>query len=255
MNAERYEHIERLFHEALEYPAEERDSFVDRACGADEDLRREVKSLLASDLRARNFIEEPPGEMAAALLTVQSSLLGRKLGQYQIQSKLGSGGMGEVYLAADTKLGRKVAIKVLPPESVGDEKAKKRLLREAQAAAKLDHPNICAIHEVDEDQGYCFIVMPYIDGQTLAERIAEYPLPTRAAVDLAIQVADALDDAHSRGITHRDIKPQNIMVTSRDQAKVMDFGLARLANEHAAIGTECETISFVTEPGTIAGTI
>jgi serine/threonine-protein kinase len=255
MNAERYENVERLFHEALEHPAEERDSFVDRACGADEDLRREVKSLLASDLRARNFIEEPPGEMAAALLTVQSSLLGRKLGHYQIQSKLGIGGMGEVYLAADTRLGRNVAIKVLPPESVGDERAKKRLLREAQAVAKLDHPNICAIHEVGEDQGHCFIVMQYIDGQTLAERIGDCPLPVSAAVDLAIQVADALADAHSRGITHRDIKPQNIMVTSRDQAKVMDFGLARLADEYAAIGSESETRSFVTEPGTIAGTI
>ena len=255
MNAERYEQVERLFHEALEQPAEERDSFVDRACGEDEDLRSEIKSLLTSDLKAQNFIEEPPGEIAAALVMMQSSLLGSMLGHYQIQSKLGVGGMGEVYLAADTRLRRKVAIKVLPPESLGDERAKKRLVREAQAAAKLDHPNICAIHEVGEDQDNCFIVMQYIDGQTLAERISDCPLPVGAAVDLAIQVADALNDAHSRGITHRDIKPQNIMVTSRDQAKVMDFGLARVANEQAAIGSESETVSFVTEPGTIAGTI
>src|SRR5215510_1649458 len=199
MISESYDRVEELFHSALERPPKERAAFIREASDGDEELRREVESLLAFDERASRFIEAPPAEVAAALLAEeQQSLLGRTLGHYQILSKLGAGGMGEVYLAADKKLGRNVAIKMLLAESIADERAKKRLLREAQAAAKLDHPNICAIHEVGEDQGYCFIVMQYIVGHTLAERIAGYPLPTEAAVGLAIQIVDALDDAHSK---------------------------------------------------------
>ena len=156
----------------------------------------------------------------------------RKIGHYEILSLLGAGGMGEVYLAEDTKLDRKVAIKFLPSESTADSQAKRRLIREARAAAKLDHPNICAIHEVGEEDGRSFIVMQYLEGETLASRIARKPMEPGESLEVAVEVADALSEAHSRGIIHRDIKPQNIMLTARGQSKVMDFGLAKLDAEY-----------------------
>src|SRR3989442_9271113 len=178
---------------------------------------------------------------------------GTKLGRYEIRSKLGAGGMGEVYLAQDAKLDRKVAIKFLPESLVADEQARKRLVREARAAAKLDHPNICAIHEVGEEDGRSFIAMQYIEGETLDARIKSKPLVLKEALTIAAQIADALSEAHSHGIIHRDIKPSNIMVTSRGQAKVMDFGLARVIA--GAVESEAETQSLLTTPGTIVGTM
>jgi tRNA A-37 threonylcarbamoyl transferase component Bud32/tetratricopeptide (TPR) repeat protein len=180
---------------------------------------------------------------------------GTKLGRYEIRSQLGAGGMGEVYLAEDTLLDRKVAIKLLPPQSTADERARKRLIREARAAAKLDHPNICTIHEVGEEDGRSFIVMQYVEGETLAHRIARKPFQISEALDIAVQVADALAEAHSRGIIHRDIKPQNIMITPRGQAKMMDFGLARVVQEHDALASEAETQGLLTKPGMIVGTV
>src|SRR5262245_56119126 len=163
--------------------------------------------------------------------------------------------MGEVYLAEDTKLGRRVAIKFIPPQSTADEQAKKRLIREARAAAQLDHPNICSVYEVSEEDGHSFIVMQYVEGETLARRISRQPLEPQAALDLAIQVVDALGEAHSHGIVHRDIKPQNIMLTSRGQAKVMDFGLARVMRQKSSIETEAATESLISEPGMVLGTV
>src|SRR5262245_29756364 len=154
------------------------------------------------------------------------------IAHYRLISRLGTGGMGEVYLAEDTQLNRRVAIKFLPPESTADDRAKKRLVREARAAAMLDHPNICAIYEVGEE-GRAFIVMQFVDGETLADCISGQPLALRQSLDIAIQIADALAEAHSHGITHRDIKPQNIMITARGQVKVLDFGLARVVRESA----------------------
>lgn len=159
-----------------------------------------------------------------------------------------------MYLAEDTDLDRKVAIKVLPPGSVGDEQAKKRLVREAKAAAKLDHPNICAIHEVGEAEGQSFIVMQYVDGETLASRCQRKPLERREMLDIAVQMADGLAEAHSRGIIHRDIKPQNIMLTARGQVKVMDFGLAKVVQQQTT-ASEAGTESLLTEPGTVMGTV
>jgi serine/threonine protein kinase len=141
------------------------------------------------------------------------------LSHYRILSRLGAGGMGEVYLAEDSRLNRRVAIKFLPPQSVSDESAKKRLIREAQAAAILDHPNICATYEVGEDDGRSFIVMQYVEGETLADLIQRGPVTQSDLLDISIQAADALSEAHSRGIIHRDIKPANIMVTARRQVK------------------------------------
>src|SRR6185369_1484965 len=149
------------------------------------------------------------------------------LSHYRIISKLGAGGMGEVYLAQDTLLDRKVAIKCLTTNSVAEEAAKKRLFVEARAAAKLDHPNICAVYEVGEEDGRQFIVMQYVEGETLDVRALRNPLPLPEILTVASQVADALAEAHAHTIIHRDIKPANIMLTRRGQAKVMDFGLAK----------------------------
>ncbi|MEK6324040.1 MAG: protein kinase [Acidobacteriota bacterium] len=181
-------------------------------------------------------------------------IAGTTVSHYRMLSRLGAGGMGEVYLAEDPELDRKVAIKFLSVESALDEGAKKRLIREARAAAKLDHPNICAIHEVGEDQGRSFIVMQYVEGETLGNLIQRKPLELRESLDIAVQVADALAEAHSHGIIHRDIKPQNIMITARGQAKVLDFGLAKVVRERDLSKSEAETQSLLTAPGTVMGT-
>src|SRR3984893_10539302 len=178
---------------------------------------------------------------------------GTHLGRYEVHSKIGAGGMGEVYLAEDTQLGRRVAIKFLSPELVADERANKRLGKEARAAAALDHPSICSIYEVGEADGRSFIAMQYVEGETLDARIKSKPLDFKESLTIAAQIADALADAHSRGIIHRDIKPANIMITSRGQARVMDFGLARVIA--GAVESEAATQSLLTMPGTIMGTM
>ncbi len=180
---------------------------------------------------------------------------GIRFDRYEILSQLGAGGMGEVYLAADTQLGRRVAIKFLPPELIADAPAKKRLLREAQTAAQLDHPNICSIYEVSEADGRSFIVMQYVEGETLGQLIRRQPFALPASLDIAVQVADALAEAHTHHILHRDIKPQNIMLTPRGQVKVLDFGLAKVVREPAIAVSEAETASRLTESGAIVGTM
>ncbi|HKA21484.1 MAG TPA: protein kinase [Blastocatellia bacterium] len=177
------------------------------------------------------------------------------LSHYRILSKLGAGGMGEVYLAQDQKLERLVAIKFLPMDLAQDDNANKRLIREARAAAALDHPNICAIHEVGDEGGRTFIVMQYVDGETLATRIQRKPLELKEACQIAAQVADALAKAHSSGIIHRDIKPQNIMITERGQAKILDFGLAKVSANRNDLASEAETQSMMTQDGLIVGTV
>ena len=176
------------------------------------------------------------------------------ISHYRLINQLGAGGMGEV-LAEDTRLGRRVAIKFLPQESTADEQAKKRLVREARAAAKLDHPNICAIHEVDEEDGRSFIVMQYLEGETLAKLIQRKPVELCESLDIAVQIAGALAEAHSRGIVHRDIKPQNVMITARGQVKVLDFGLAKIVLQKSLTDTAAQTERLLTEPGMIIGTV
>ena len=184
---------------------------------------------------------------------------GTRLGRYEIRSKLGEGGMGDVYLAQDTKLDRKVAIKFLSQHLLSDEHARKRLVREAQTAAKLDHANICSIYEVGEENGHSFIVMQYVEGETLELRLKRKPLTPSESIQIASQVADGMAEAHAHGIIHRDIKPSNIIITPRQQAKIMDFGLAKFSNP-AVVGTapvnhEAETQSLLTTPGAIVGTV
>ncbi|HJZ69735.1 MAG TPA: serine/threonine-protein kinase [Blastocatellia bacterium] len=181
--------------------------------------------------------------------------MGQQIGSYRIVSQLGAGGMGEVYLAEDTRLDRKVAIKFLPARLIGNEQARKRFIREARAAAKLDHPNICAIHEVGQHEGTSFIVMQYVEGETLAGKTLSKPLELRESLKLAAQIADALDEAHSHGIIHRDIKPQNIVVTPRGQVKVLDFGLAKVIKHSPRMGSAAETEAQLSAPGLVIGTI
>lgn len=174
---------------------------------------------------------------------------------YRIIKKLGAGGMGEVYLAEDTLLNRKVAIKFLPAESSNNVSAKLRLIREAKSAATLDHPNICAIHEVNEEGGRSFIVMQYVEGETLDCKIKTQSLDVSEVLTFGVQIADAIAEAHSRGIIHRDIKPQNIIITARGQAKVMDFGLAKEIRQTAPLDSEAKTVDVLTTPGMVVGTV
>jgi serine/threonine-protein kinase len=175
------------------------------------------------------------------------------ISHYRILSKLGAGGMGEVYLAEDTKLERKVAIKCLPPKSLADEKARARLKNEAQLAAKLDHPSICSVYEYLEEGNQSFIVMQYVEGEPLSDTIRCRSFTVRESLEVALDVSEALAEAHSHGIIHRDIKPQNILMTNRGRAKVLDFGLAKVQPSHAI--ETAETQLFLTETGVPVGTV
>jgi tetratricopeptide (TPR) repeat protein len=181
-------------------------------------------------------------------------MIGQTISHYLVIGKLGSGGMGEVYLAEDQQLSRKVAIKFLPADAATDERARQRLLREARTAATLDHPNICAIYEVGQDDSHSFIVLQYIEGETLAARLKRQGPELREALAIAAQVADALNEAHGRGIIHRDIKPENIMLTTRGQVKVLDFGLAKTLRDPGTLESDAQTGSMLSIPGMVMGT-
>jgi serine/threonine protein kinase len=230
LKSERNQQIDEVFQAALEREAGERAAFLEEACADDPALRREVEALLSSDERAQAFIESPALEIASKLNAADwtMSVVGKSIGPYRIEAELGSGGTGDVYLAHDSRLGRKVAVKLLDPSMLGNSQSRLRFLREARLASILDHPNICTIYEVGESTGHLFIAMQYVEGQTLKRVINERPLTMDSLLSICLQVADALAAAHSRGIIHRDIKTGNIIITPQGQAKVLDFGLAKL---------------------------
>src|SRR5262245_49095767 len=237
MTPERWKQVDRLLQEALEREPAERAAFLDRACGGAGDLRREVESLLAFHERADTFIEKPPAVMAAALLAEKEWKDGQTIGHYEIVREIGRGGMGKVYLARDTQLGRQVALKLLLPRFTEDAQRVRRLRQEARVASALNHPNIIIIYEIGEVKtavgALHFIATEFIEGRTLGALIGSGEMKLGEALEVAVQVASALSAAHAAGIVHRDIKPENIMVRPDGYVKVLDFGLAKLS-EHLA---------------------
>jgi serine/threonine protein kinase/Flp pilus assembly protein TadD len=256
MTPERWQQIDNLLQAVVERPLAEREDLLDEACSEDKTLRQEVESLINFREKAERFLERSALEEAADLFCEHQveSMCGQLIGSYKIEAQLGFGGMGEVYLAEDTKLDRKVAIKFLPTYLEENELAKKRLIREAKAAAKLDHPSICAVYEVNEEANRSFIVMQYVTGGTLGDRIKNQKLGLCEALDICLQVVEALIEAHSRGIIHRDIKPGNIMITARGQVKVLDFGLAKIVGSTGVEQSDAKHQSLLSRPGERPGT-
>jgi serine/threonine protein kinase/Tol biopolymer transport system component len=259
VSSEHWQQVKELFERALEFRGAERTSFLERACGNDVELRKELDSLLRSYDSADSFMETPAvGSAAESILSQSRSLSpGRRLQHYEIISLIGEGGMGEVYLAKDTRLGRRVALKLLPGYLSGDPERLRRFKQEARAASTLSHPNVCVVHEVGEtDDGHPFIAMEYIEGVTLRQRLNEGAMTFGLALDVTIQIADALAAAHEAGIVHRDIKPENIMLRPDGYVKVLDFGLAKLSPVRGrALDTTMSTLLGHSTPGMVMGTV
>ncbi len=252
----RWQQIEQLFHAALERRPDERDSFLAQACASQPDLLGEVKSLIRAHEQEGSFIDSPAINQNGMLLSPPKPALnaGARIGRYNIKELLGRGGMGEVYKATDTELGRLVAIKTLSPKLVEDQTARQRFLREARAASMLSHPSICTIFEVGQEGDLIFIAMQYIQGKSLSDMISEGRLAIESALGFSMEVADALEEAHRNGIIHRDIKPSNIMVNERGVAVVLDFGLAKHVGPGGSSGEDAATLIQATATDALIGT-
>src|SRR5262245_40419111 len=229
MTPERYKQIDKLFEAALQLTPDKRSAFLDEACTGDDELRKQVETLLSSDHHASKSIEAAAKGMAADLLAkpVERFPSGATLARrYQIVGSLGAGGMGEVYRAKDLRLDREVAIKVLPEHLATNPNALSRFEREAKAVAALSHPNILDIHDFGSDNGVSFAVMELLEGETLRQHMKDR-LPYNEAIKIAEAIAEGLCAAHSKGVIHRDLKPENIFITSDGHVKILDFGLAQ----------------------------
>ena len=249
MTPERWREIERVCQDALDRLPEERAPFLDGACAGDADLRREVDSLLGMQVEAEAILEAPAWQDAAGSFGGGATPSprfepGRRLGPFEIDRLVGIGGMGEVYRARDTRLGRTVALKVLPPEAAADPDRRRRLETEARAASALNHPHICALYDVGADGGVDYLVLEYLEGETLVDlmtrrKAAGESLPSgfflAEALEYGAQIAEALAAAHRAGVIHRDLKPGNVMLT-QDGVKLLDFGLAKFRPGLEGIG-------------------
>jgi serine/threonine protein kinase/tetratricopeptide (TPR) repeat protein len=265
MMTDRWSEIETLYNSACERKPEERRAYLESACGGDESLRLEVESLLAQEELAANFLETRESTTPGNAMEV-SVPSGEQIGPYLVLEFLQKGGMGEVYKVRDVRLDRTVAIKFLPRTLAADPAALERFQREVRAASSLNHPRICTVHDAGEFQGRPFLVMEFLEGQSLRDRIAAEPLPIAELMALAAQICDALKAAHAKGIVHRDIKPGNIFITVGGQIKILDFGLAKRSGEARAVtkvtvsAAEEQTAATgtgitVTRPGSITGTL
>ena len=255
MNGDRFHQVDEIFHRALQQRPEERAAFLERACAHDPSLIEDVATLLSSDEHAGNFLEPPAVDPLAKVVPPSSgAFAGNTFGPYEVQILLGVGGMGEVYRARDSKLKRDVAIKVLPLEFSSDVERVSRFQREAEILASLNHPHIGAIYDLERFGEWRFLVLEFVDGETLDQRISGGVIPVGEALAIAKQIAEALDAAHEKGIIHRDLKPSNIKVTPRGNVKILDFGLAKVvAAEGTALSNLPTTLSASTR-GSILGT-
>ena len=258
MKAARWEKVIDLFQSALERASEERAAFLDTACEGDEDMRREVDSLLTSHERAENFIEVPAFKAAPEFVPNEEAdaLIGKLIGHYRIESLIGVGGMGEVYLARDERLGRKAALKLLPHNLTRDEAQLSRFKNEARTASALNHPNILTVYEIGAEGDVQFIATEFIEGTTLRAALASGRMSTHMALEIGVQVGSALAAAHDAGVVHRDIKPENIMLRPDGYAKVLDFGIAKLTEQRRPSDDHkvLTTALLQTRPGLVLGT-
>jgi eukaryotic-like serine/threonine-protein kinase len=268
MTPERWERVKTLYEAARARPARDRSTFLDQECKGDTDLQLEIEALLGQPLGTDDFLKfvgGPASSLSNAALSsdVAVSLVGRRIGTFEVRSLLGRGGMGEVYLAHDTKLGRDVAIKVLPHVFTAEPNRVASLEREARVVAALNHPHIAAIHGVEESDGIRGLVLELVEGQTLAEKLAEAGRSStpgvrlKEALNIGRQIADALEAAHEKGITHRDLKPGNVKVTPDGMVKLLDFGIAKVVSGDGPglDFTEAQTVTAATHAGMIAGTV
>jgi predicted Ser/Thr protein kinase len=247
MTPEQWQRVRDVLAEALERKPEDRPAFLDGACPADPSLRQEVERLLASSDQARS------GFLQSSTFRVGLTP-GAQLGDYEVQELLGSGGMGEVYRARDNRLGREVAIKVLPAVLSHDPDRLRRFEQEARAAAALNHPNILGVYQLGTYDGAPYLVSELLEGRTLREWLLRGAVPVRKVIDYGVQIARGLAAAHEKGITHRDLKPENLFVTKDARVKILDFGLAKLTQRPALSDHDAPTLSAQTEPGVVMGT-
>ena len=255
MTPERYQRIKEIFYSALERGPDERPAYLDRAVGGDAALRADVERLIAAHEREGSFLDAPAYEVAADMLAGDetASPVGRLISHYRVEGLLGSGGMGDVYLARDERLGRRVALKLLPEYLTDDASRVRRFRQEARAASALNHPNILTVYEIGEAGGQYFIATEYVEGVTLRQRLKDGPVALGEALDIASQVAAALSKAHEAGIVHRDVKPENVMVNGEGHVKLLDFGLAKYDPGRAdGAGTAGDVTH--TAPGLLMGT-
>src|SRR6266480_2901355 len=259
MTPARFQTIEEIFLAALDQEPDQISAFLDTACEGDAVLRREVEALLASDQRAGRFIEKSAVGLATTVIQNQEadSLVGRAIGHYKISESIGTGGMGEVYLATDITAGCKAALKLLPLRFTGDAERLKRFQQEAHAVVGLNHPNILTVYEIGEDHSTHYIASELIEGETLRQHLTRGRMELIEAVDVAIQMASALAAAHNAGIVHRDIKPENIMLRPDGYVKVLDFGIAKLAEQELPVNMPRDEALLLVETnlGAVLGTV